>query len=113
MRTAQKNLLIALVGILSVHLMVPAWAQDGVPPTFEESSDSSSAEGEDLELDKTDDLEAEQDQAPEKPAPVVVKAPKPPAKSKQPEGNSQPDNTVFKPSEEISDDSPVPFPVDI
>lgn len=30
-----------------------------------------------------------------------------------PERESQPDTTVFNPTEEISEDSPVPFPVDI
>lgn len=31
----------------------------------------------------------------------------------EPKSKSQPDTTVFNPTEEISEDSPVPFPVDI
>ena len=82
---------VLFAGFLLSSVLWTAYAQDGQPPSGAESAD---------EQDQTD--------------PPAQKAPPPPKpEAKRDAGKSKPDEEVFKPTEEISEDLPVPFPVDI
>ncbi|MFT5572198.1 MAG: hypothetical protein ACI9FR_001120 [Cryomorphaceae bacterium] len=99
------------ISLLFIFLLSPVliYAQSGSPVKADAKIEVSSEKSEREEAQATVS-ETVADERPADSAPVAD-----PVKQKEPELSSKtkPSGKVFKPSEEISEDRPVPFPVDI